>query len=94
MKFKTLDRQCLFDVAIQTSGSVEAAFALSVSNNISISEPLVAGTELDTVGVVEAQVLSRILSQGIRPATEIQEEDQQPYGGIGYMGIETDFIVS
>lgn len=95
MKVKPLDRQSLIDVAIQTSGSVEAAFDLSVKNDVAISQELAAGAELEAVGTVDKTVLNRYEAQKIRPATELSHEDMvaAPYGGIGFMGIEIDFIV-
>lgn len=96
MKIKPLDRQSVIDIAIQTSGGVEAAFALSVKNDLSISEVIVAGIELESVYAVDKLVLGRYDAQKIKPATEITREDTElvPYGGINFMGIEIDFIVS
>lgn len=96
MKVKPLDRQSLLDIAIQTSGSVEAAFELAAKNDIAISEELARDAELETVAVTDKIVLSRYEARNIRPATEVSPEDMQrvPYGGIGFMGIEIDFIVS
>lgn len=96
MKVKPLDRQSLLDIAIQTSGSVEAAFELAAKNDIAISEELARDAELETVAVVDKIVLSRYEARNIRPATEVSPEDMQrvPYGGIGFIGIEIDFIVS
>lgn len=96
MKVKPFDRQSLLDIAIQTSGSVEAAFELAAKNDIAISEELARDAELETVAVVDKIVLSRYEARNVRPATEISPEDMAavPYGGIGFMGIEIDFIVS
>lgn len=96
MKVTPLDRQSVIDVAIQTSGSVEAAFALSAKNDISISEAIAPGSELEMVAVVDKLVLSRYEARGVRPATEVSPRDLElvPYGGIGFMGVEIDFIVS
>lgn len=95
-KVKPLDRQSVLDIALQTSGGVEAALELSIKNDISISGELARDAELETAGVVDRQVLGRYEARGVRPATEISPEDMEaaPYGGIGFMGIEIDFIVS
>ena len=52
--------------------------------------------ELETSPVVDKLVLGRYEARGVRPATDISAEDLAcvPYGGIGFMGIEIDFIVS
>lgn len=96
MKIKPLERQSVLDVAIQTSGGVEAAFELSVKNDIAISAEIARDAELDTVAVVDKAVLSRYEARNLRPATELSPEDLEavPYGGIGFMGIEIDFVVS
>lgn len=96
MKVKPLDRQSLLDIAIQTSGSVEAAFELAAKNDIAISEELARDAELETVAVADKIVLSRYAARNLRPATELSPEDLEavPYGGIGFMGIEIDFVVS
>ena len=96
MKITPLDRQSVIDIAIQTSGSVEAAFTLSATNNISISGVIAPGSELEMVTVADKLVLSRYEARGIRPATDISPRDLElvPYGGINYMGVEIDFIVS
>ncbi len=96
MKVKALDRQSLIDVALQTSGGVEAALALSIKHDIPISAPLAPGAELETVAVADKLVLSRYEAAGVRPATELSpsEIEAVPYGGIGFMGVEIDFTVS
>lgn len=96
MKVTPLDRQSVIDVAIQTSGSVEAAFALAAQNDISVSAAIAPGSGLETVAVIDKVVLNRIQARDIRPATDISPEDLElvPYGGIDFMGIEVDFVVS
>jgi len=96
MKVKALDRQSLLDIAIQTSGGMEAALELAVRHDIAISEPLAPSAELETVAAVDRVVLSRYEARGVRPATDLSPADLEavPYGGIGFMGIEMDFIVS
>lgn len=95
-KVRPLDRQSLIDIAIQTSGGMDGALEMSIKNDIAISQELTADAELEMAGVVDKQVLGRYEARNIRPATEISPEDRElvPYGGIGFMGIEIDFIVS
>ena len=94
-RIKPSSRQSLLDIALQTSGGVEAAFDLAEANGISISEPLEAEAELETVAAADKNVLAKYEARGIRPATELSTEEVEaaPYGGIGYMGIEIDFVV-
>lgn len=83
------------DIAVQTSGSVEAAFDLAATNDVSVSEPLPAGMQIETVATTDKLVLERYTARQIRPATELSDEEIEvaPFGGIGYMGIDVDFIV-
>ena len=95
-KIIPLNRQSLLDIALQTSGNIEAAFDLAADNDISISEPLETDAALRSVPVVDQKVVNRYEAVDVRPATELSPEDIEmaPYGGIGYMGIEGDFVVS
>ena len=94
-KIAPSDRQSLLDIAVQTSGGVEAAFDLAAANDVSVSEPLEAGAPLETAPVADKMVLERYTARQIRPATELSDEEIEaaPFGGIGYMGIEVDFMV-
>lgn len=94
-KITSTDRQSLLDIAVQSSGGVEAAFELAAANDVSISEPLATGAQLETVLPADKTVLDRYTVKKICPATELSDEqiDASPYGGIGYIGIEIDFRV-
>lgn len=46
MEVKAKDRQSLLDMAVQTAGSVEAAFRLSAANDIGITDTLEDGQVL------------------------------------------------
>ena len=83
-------------ITLQTSGSVEGALGMSIKNDIPVSGELAPDVELETAPVVDKLVLGRYEARGVRPATDISAEDLAcvPYGGIGFMGIEIDFIVS
>jgi len=79
-------------------GSVEAAFAISVRNGIPITEVLRPGDELEYAqeDIMDKQVVAYYKARNIVPATEISEAENAaaPSGGIGYMAIGIDFIVS
>lgn len=95
-KIQPLDRQSLLDMAIQESGSIEAVMELSIRNDIAVSQELETMTELETAAIIDSKVVNRYQAQRIRPATEVTGEEMSavPYGGIGFMGVEVDFIVS
>lgn len=95
MKVKPLERQSLADITIQATGSIENIFAVSRLNDISISGEL-TGAMLEMPEATHREIVVRYAAKNVRPATEITQEEMEnaPYGGIGFMGIEIDFIVS
>lgn len=95
MKIKPQNRQSLADIALQTSGGLDALFALAVANDLPIPEVL-PDMELETAGVVDSIVLGRYQARKVCPATELTQDDINviPFEGIGFMAIEIDFIVS
>lgn len=90
------DRQTLLDIALQTSGSMEAVMDLALANGLSITDELSDGRVLETVEVIDAAVVERYEINGIFPATEASDEERSAmaWEGIGFMEIGTDFIVS
>ena len=92
------NRQSLLDMALQECGSFEAAFALSERNGIALTDDLTAGQELEVApeDVDKKRIVTALAVQDVKPATAISAEDAAlvPWGGIGFMGIETDFIVN
>ncbi len=90
------ERQTLLDIALQTSGSVEAVMDLALANGLSITDELSDGRVLVTAGVAEETVVERYEINGIFPATEASDEERSAmaWEGIGFMAIENDFVVS
>lgn len=86
MKVKVIDGQNLLDIAVQTAGSVEAAFNLALKSSLSVTDDVAAGDELATIDIVDKQIKSYYDNRNIKPAT--QQTD-----GIDYTGIEYDFII-
>lgn len=69
-KVRVLQRQSLLDIALQETGTIEAAFDIAVANGISITD-YVPGTILtipDTAPVNE-QILAYYKTNFISPAT-------------------------
>lgn len=92
------NRQSLLDMAVQECGSFEAAFALSERNDIALTDDLAVGRELKIApeDIDRKRIVIALAAQNVKPATAISAEDAAlvPWGGIGFMGIEIDFIVS
>lgn len=98
MRSTVHSRQSLVDIAVQECGSFEAAFTLGERNGLALTETLEAGTELEygPGDITNKQVVIGLAVRKAKPATAITAEDAAaaPWGGVGYMGIEIDFIVS
>ncbi len=90
------ERQTLLDIALQTSGSVEAVVDLALANGLSITDELSDGQVLVTAGATDAAVVERYETNGIYPATEASDDERNAmaWEGIGFMEIGTDFVVS
>lgn len=84
--------QSVFDIALQERGELKAAFEIAEQNGISVTDELMAGKVLQLERDSNHQVVSEYQSEGIFPATAL-EKGLLPEG-IGYMGIEIDFMVS
>jgi hypothetical protein len=50
-----LDRQSLFDIAVQAMGSAEAAFELAMLNDLSVTDDLIVGQPVGTRRAVETR---------------------------------------
>lgn len=85
--------QSLFDIAVQTAGRAEDAFSLAVTNDLAITADLVSGQQITPVGESDEEVVDYFQRRGWQPATK-DDPDNVPPGGIGYMGIGIDFVVS
>ncbi|MDR0873907.1 MAG: hypothetical protein LBN27_10665 [Prevotellaceae bacterium] len=91
---KVLDRQSIFDIAVQHIGSAEAEFELALLNGLSLSDEVATGAELilPAPDVAIKTVREYFLNRQLKPATGTTSESIP--GGINYMGIEINFIVS
>ncbi|NDV93532.1 hypothetical protein D0T84_01195 [Dysgonomonas sp. 521] len=94
METIVLDGQSLFDIAIQQSGSAEAAFALSVANDISISGEVSANTSLENTSILNRRFTEYYKLKNLKPTTYSSNPGEIRLRGIGNMAIEKDFIVS
>lgn len=87
--------QSFFDLVLQSSGSVENAFAMSLSNEVSITDPLFIDQELLPSGKADLSIIESWSEKNL-PATAITNQNHElitPDDGIGAMIIENTFIV-
>lgn len=95
---KSKYRQSLADVALRSTGSVEDLVAIGMASGVGLSEEpgeghtvtIPDGTEEDP------KVVARYEAEGVEPATwpSVREWVDCMPCGIGYMGVEEDFVVS
>ena len=80
MKLTVLDRQSLFDVAVQAAGSAEAAFELAMLNGLSVTDELETGQELAPANSPEGRGLRNrgiadyYANRQLKPATGLTED--------------------
>lgn len=90
--------QNILDVTVQETGTMENAFEVAAANDKSVSDDINPGTIIipDNLAAKNSNVVNKLSDKRIKPATAVTTEEQNlaPYGGIGYMKIEYDFIVS
>lgn len=91
-------QQSTLDLALQYCGSLEAAFDLALLNNVSITDDLSGGQQLDVPAALSKDVTKYYAVNDIRPATAITiEAINEIIGsgeGIGFWAIGYDFVVS
>lgn len=97
MQTTTRNNQTLLDIAVQECGTVEAAFEIAERNGLALTDELNTGQKLDIVMTTtrEESVVQELAADRIKPATAPSAEETElvPYGGIGFMGIEIDFVI-
>lgn len=83
---------------MQECGATEAAYSLAERNGIALTDDLVPGEHITFTpkDMVNKRMAASMKAYRADPATAISESDIAlvPWGGIGLMGIEIDFIVS
>lgn len=86
---KALDRQTLIDIAIISTGNADDAILIALNNDIALTDNI--NLDQDIIVNNVRNKTTQFYKTNSHPATAITEQFQ---GGINYMGIEIDFIVS
>ncbi|MDE5424033.1 hypothetical protein L3073_17595 [Ancylomarina sp. DW003] len=84
------DGQCLLDIAIQETGSIESFLDIAKANNREPSWELEAGQVLKIPLVLKPKIGAYYKENEIK----VVSESKNPIGGISYMAIGLDFKVS
>lgn len=87
------DRQTITDVSVQTSGSPESAVEIARINGYSLTDDVDTGESLDVPEPINKRKAAMYKRANMQPAMRAPKDGSKP-GGIGYMQIGTDFIVS
>lgn len=90
---KVKHRETLPDVAVLQAGSISGMFELALLNNVSITEDMASGRELNTGAVVNQDILNDLRSRNAKPCHALVNTPGQNLEGIGYWRIGVDFIV-
>ncbi len=88
-----LTRQSLIDIAVQSLGDADMAQELAELNAMALTDDVEPGTILKLPVIADESVVRFFDTNGLRPASALEAEDM-PEGGIDFMGIEINFIVS
>ena len=80
--------QSILDIALQVAGDVSKAVEIADQNGVSVTDSLVAGTELNVVIISTNPVVRDYQEKKIYPGTLTEAS-----GGIGSMAIGQDFII-
>lgn len=77
MKAQVGEGQCLVDMALMLTGSLEGVWALAERNGLGLTESLVQGDELtwEQEDVEDQRVVDRYASEDIIPATSATDSD-------------------
>lgn len=86
--------QSFLDKVLETTGSIDNAFEMSIVNGICITDDVVIGEELKATSVTVKAAVS-IFNEKMRPSTGLRKTDESFVGnlGIGKMIIGKNFIV-
>lgn len=93
-----LKGQTFADIALQETGWMEGLYDLAVTNELSMTQVLASGSAvLVNPDDVNQQEYRSVSKDNVVPATAfgyvLGEEEEEANEGIGYWGLEIDFIV-
>ena len=91
---KVRDNQSLFDISCQYLGSAEAAIQIALLNGFSVTDDRKVGDEFELPDVVNNSIATYYVNKGLMPATGITDAEVATLGGLGFMALGIDFIIS
>lgn len=94
MKKVVEHNQSIYDVVTQHFGTMDSLFEFATLNNLSITDDLVYGSEVDIGSPINNEVINTYIEKNIIPATDLDKDQELLPEGIGYWTIGIDFKVS
>lgn len=91
---KVRARQTTVDIAMQQCGQADSIFDVAAANNMGITDELIPGNKVNAPDPVIVDVSAYFLRYNLFPASGAQTSDDELPGGIDFMAVEFDFIVS
>ena len=94
---KVLKGQSLLDIAVRDTGRADNALDIASANSMLPTDDLEPGIlALPGAGTTDPRTVDLYARRGLQPATGLTAGDMEtaPFGGIEFMGIEIDFVVS
>ena len=86
--------QCFLDKVLELTGDIENSFAMSLLNEVAITDDLVLGKEVKASAPSKKKIVA-FFDEYNRPATNFNAIQQESISnnGIGYMIIGKNFII-
>lgn len=84
--------QSIFDVAVEQTGTIESAFEIAEANGLALSDSLQADQVVEINAVTQNDILKGYFAS--KTLNSHVDTIADKLGGIGYMGIKINFIVS
>lgn len=97
LTYTVLNGQSLLDIAVQLYGSADMAVDIAEVNSMRPEDQLTAGSviRLPDISAYDRRTVSVFAIAKNKPASDLTAYNSEPMpGGIEYMGIEYNFIVS
>ena len=94
MKVLVLQGQSLFDIACQNLGLAEEAISIALLNGISVTDDLPVGRNFELPSITNKAIATYYANKGLMPATGITNTEVSTLGGLGFMALGIDFIIS
>lgn len=85
--------QTLFDYVIQQQGTMESVFSFALQNGLGITDDVNPGTMFQAVEV-DNKTTKYFRDKHLDVATDDKNGSNHVQGGIGFMQIGVDFVVS